>query len=286
MIYITHGTVPSWSSERISHALFLPESQVDRHLRLRRKKYVPLWQALQGRGDALTIDDATYGALDLALAARRHGHAVSWFVNGSNIEDRLQYYPFQVSSMLDNTRARTCRFDGATWNLPDMAARRALRLRIKETYMKMRSQEQIDSLIARLASSLHVDPSAMEKSLSTVTPAEIAVAAMAGVELQNHSWNHINPQAISEPERTAQVIRNEEYLSQFRKAVTRVFAPPFGREVSLASAPADYVLLANRGLHSSHRSGNLANRGDLQLNASTRTATPKVRPCGKSRIAA
>jgi peptidoglycan/xylan/chitin deacetylase (PgdA/CDA1 family) len=286
MIYITHGTVPSWSSERISHALFLPELQIDRHLKQRRKKYVSLSQAFQGRGDALTIDDATHGALQLALAARRHGHAVSWFVNGSNIEDRVQYYPFQVSSMLDNTRARTCRFGGMTWNLPDLAARRALRLRIKETYMRMRSQDEIEALIDRLASSLHVDPAAMEKSLSTVGPGELAVAAMAGVELQNHSWSHINPQVISEAARTGEVIRNENYLSQFRKAVTRVFAPPFGQSVSLASAPADFVLLANRGLHSSHRQGNLANRGELLLNAATRTSTPRVRASGKNRIAA
>jgi peptidoglycan/xylan/chitin deacetylase (PgdA/CDA1 family) len=269
MIYVTHGVVPCWSSERISHALFLPESRVARHLRLRRLKYVPLAQALDGEGDALTVDDATYGGLKLALLARRYGHAVSWFVNGSNVEHRKQYYPFQISFMLDATQVTECRFESRTWNLQEMAGRRALRLRIKEVYMRLCSQHEIEELIERLACCLHIDSAMMENSLTTVRPAELAQAVFAGVDLQNHSWSHLNPQVFSEDERTTDMLENEEYLSQFRQAVVRAFAPPFGQRVSLASVPAHFVLLANRNLVSGHREGNLVNRSDWRLNDST-----------------
>ena len=117
LIHLNHGVVPHWSNERISHALFLPEPLFVAHLLQRRTKYVPLAQALAGEGDALTIDDATYGGLHAALLALRHGHAVSWFVNGIHVERGLQYFPFQLSSLLDHTRRSDCVFDGQKWEL-------------------------------------------------------------------------------------------------------------------------------------------------------------------------
>lgn len=286
MIYISHGTVPRWSSQRISHALFLPEAKIARHLRWRRVKYVPLAQALRGQGDALTIDDGSHGALRLALMARHYNHAVSWFVNGRNVEDRTHYYPFQISSMLDNAQATTCEFERVIWNLQTDAGRRALRLRIKAAYMRLRSHGAIEELIEVLARSLEVDATRMEHSLTTVGPAELCQAAMAGIDLQNHSWSHLNPQVLSEGERTAEAVKNEEYLSQFRKATTRVFAPPFGQEVSLSSVPAHFVLLANRKLVSDHRHGNLANRCDLLLADSAGNYHDHATPRAKSVIAA
>jgi peptidoglycan/xylan/chitin deacetylase (PgdA/CDA1 family) len=286
MIYISHGVVPCWSNNRISHALFLPESRVERHLQVRRTKYAPLAQALNGDGDALTIDDATYGGLKLALLARQYGHAVSWFVNGSNVEHGTQYYPFQLSSMLDRTRLSECQFADRSWELQTMAGRRALRLRIKQAYMRLRSQNEIEQLIQSLACSLRLDAAAMENSLATVGPAELAQAVVAGVDLQNHGWSHLNPQVSSERKRTAEVRQNEEYLSQFRKAITCVYAPPFGQQVSLASVPAQFVLLADRNLVSGHLEGNLVNRGDLRMNDFTGSIPDQASYGRNGRIAA
>jgi peptidoglycan/xylan/chitin deacetylase (PgdA/CDA1 family) len=218
--------------------------------------------------------------------ARQYGHAVSWFVNGSNIEHGIQYYPFQLSCMVDGTRATECRFDGRTWNLRKTAGRRALRLRIKQVYMEMRSQHEIEELIHKLACRLNIDPAMMESSLTMVRPAELTLAVLADVDLQNHSWSHLNPQVFSEHERTADMLENEEYLAQFRQAIVRVFAPPFGHQVSLASVPAHFVLLANRNLVSDHREGNLVNRGDWRLNDFVRKTPDQANHGRNGRIAA
>jgi peptidoglycan/xylan/chitin deacetylase (PgdA/CDA1 family) len=168
--------------------------------------------------------------------------------------------------MLDHTHAPECRFEGKTWNLQTMAGRRALRLRVKQVYMLLRNQGEIANLIESLCGCLQVDVQNVERALTTVRPAELAKAVLAGVDLQNHSWTHLNPQVFSERERTAEVLQNEEYLLQFRRVLTRTFAPPFGQQVILASVPADFVLLANRNLVPDHKEGNLINRGDLLLN--------------------
>jgi peptidoglycan/xylan/chitin deacetylase (PgdA/CDA1 family) len=137
---------------------------------------------------------------------------VSWFVNGSNVEHGTQYYPFQLSSMLDRTRLSECQFADRSWELQTMAGRRALRLRIKQAYMRLRSQNEIEQLIQSLACSLRLDAAAMENSLATVGPAELAQAVVAGVDLQNHGWSHLNPQVSSERKRTAEVRQNEDHL--------------------------------------------------------------------------
>ena len=124
-------------------------------------------------------------------------------------------------------------------------------------------------LIERLACTLHVEPLLMEKELSAVEPTDLARAALEGVDLQNHAWSHLNPTLLSERERIAEVLRNEEYLSQFRKATIRVFAPPFGHHVG-PSVHAHFVLLANRNLILGHRDGNLVNRVDSMAELSWR----------------
>jgi peptidoglycan/xylan/chitin deacetylase (PgdA/CDA1 family) len=285
MIYVSHGIIPSYSSERISHALCLPESRVALHLQLRRKKYVPLGLAIAGRGDALTVDDATYAGLELALMARHYGHAVSWFVNGSHIENRIEYFPFQISCMLDDTRSTECQFDGQMWSLKTMAEKRSLRAHLKHQYMRMRSQDEITELIDRLAESLHSNSKLPERSLRTVGAAELAQAVLAGVDLQNHGWGHLNPQVLSEEERATEVVRNDQYLSQFRRTITCVFAPPFGQCVTRAAA-GHVTLLANRSLMPSFKDANVINRGDLILTASFRNRRERASRAEKLRLAA
>ena len=157
MIYITHGVVPNWSADRISHALMLPEALFEKHLIERSTKYVSLDQSLAGEGDSITIDDASYAGLEAVLLARRHGHAITWFVNGSHVENGHQYFPFQLSGLLDETKRKHCFFDGEDWDLEQIADKKALRFRLKRAYMNMRSQEELSALVQSISESLDVD---------------------------------------------------------------------------------------------------------------------------------
>ena len=262
MIHLTHGVVPNWNSERISHALFLPEQFFAAHLEQRLAKYVPLEQALTGEGDALTIDDATYGGLQAALLALKYGHAVSWFVNGLHVDRGLQYFPFQLSSFIDDSRLDACWFNGQNWALGRDGEGRALRRHLKQRYMRMRKEEEIAQLVEDVSSVLETDP-AMERSLCTVTSAELSTAVAAGVDLQNHSWRHLNPQLFSEFQCTGEALLNEDYLSQFRGTKLRAYAPPFGQPLHLTRDVSDVVLLADRLLFSNHSDGKIVNRQDL-----------------------
>jgi len=258
--------VPQWRPERISHALFHPDWLLALHLERRPAKYVSLAQALQGEGDALTIDDATYGGMRAALLALRYGHAVSWFVNGLHAAKGLPYFPFQLSALVDNTQRTDCSLDGCRWNLITPSDRRTFRQHLKGLYMRMSSAEEICELVERVAGSLEVSPGPLEQSLRTVTSADLALAANAGVDLQNHGWSHLNPLALSETERTVEAALNEDYLLRYRRNGIRVYAPPFGARVTLKSRVSDYILLADRNLRTGRISGGAFNRCDLLLN--------------------
>lgn len=266
MIYITHGVMPGWRPERISHALFNPEWLFALHLQNRLQKYVSLAEAVAGEGDALTIDDATYGGLRAALLAAKWGHAVSWFVNGLNVEQGLPYFPFQFSRMIDDTQRSDCEFKSRHWSLRSNMDRRAFRQHLKDQYMRMGTQGQIQDLLRQISSCLEVDSDGLEWALRTVGSQELSVASAAGVELQNHGWSHLSPSSLTETELAMEAALNEEYLSQFRQSGIRVYAPPFGRQVSFKPAVSDFVLLADRSVPSSCRVENVVNRADLRLN--------------------
>jgi hypothetical protein len=265
LIYFTHGAVDRWNGERISHGLMLSESVFTRHLQQRATKYVSLTDALAGKGDALTIDDATYAGLKAALLARKHGHAVSWFVNGMNVERRLPYFPFQLSWMLDQTRQTGCFFDRQNWDLTHKDHRRALRLRLKQNYMRMGSCEEIAEMVEAFSACVGVMCSTLDESLGTVTANELALAVDAGVELRNHGWAHLNPRTFSKRELTADVQRNDAYLASFGQPGARIFAPPFGRRVAVSFKVASCVLLADRSFASDRPHKSFVNRHELHL---------------------
>ena len=276
MIYVTHGTVACHDENRISHALMLPEPLLMRHLESRCEKYVPLAEAIQGKGDAFTVDDASRAGLRAVLLARQYGHAACWFVNGAHLATSMDYFPFLISWMLDETRKHQCVFDGARWDLTDNAGRRRLRLRTKELYMKMKSYAQIRDLLGKLSGCLNTETSALDPSLQTVTAAEVAQAVAAGVELGNHCWTHLNPRNFSPRALAFDLELNGEFLSGFCDFDSRTFAPPYGNPVSLPDGSADFMLLANKNPMPFHSRCRTINRRELKIADLVERTQPKM----------
>ena len=265
MILVTHGTIKDWNPYRISHALLQPEDLLITHFQKSQKKYVSLQDALAGRGDALTVDDGTFAALHCVMLARHYGHQVSWFINGKHIEENLSYFPFQLSCMVDSTSRDKCFFDGKIWMLNNLSSRRLLRYRFKQVYMGLTCQEDITQLIKTATEALSVTPDYMDWALKTVSRAELEIAVDAGVDLQNHSWDHLNPQTLSEQGVADGIRQNDEYLTSLRVTKIRCFAPPFGQQIEVQSTCVDRILLADRSLCPGPYSAIAVNRHELTI---------------------
>jgi len=75
-----HGAVPGAGPTLLEHRFISDSGRLSRFL-AQSSRYVPLRDALEDKGAALTVDDATHAAADACAIARSYGHAVTLFVN-------------------------------------------------------------------------------------------------------------------------------------------------------------------------------------------------------------
>ena len=84
-MFCIHGIAPVVDRERFLHRNLLPAAALEAYL-AGAAPFVTIAEALAGRGNALTIDDATRAGADAALMARAAGHEVTLFVNPGQVE--------------------------------------------------------------------------------------------------------------------------------------------------------------------------------------------------------
>ena len=281
MIVVTHGVVDALDPRRISHALMLSRRAFIRHLQQRPVRYVPIEQAALGLGDALTVDDATLAGLDQVLLARRFGHAVTWFVNGQNVEQHLPYFPFLLSWMLDETTEPACLFHGRFWPLRTLPERKAFRRFLKLLYMGFTADQQILDLIEELTCHLNLPDPGNPSFLATASRQHLEHAVRAGVVLGNHGWDHLNPLALSPSTCVAGIKQNRAWLETLQPD-RGIYAPPYGARVPLPPDICSLMLLADPTLANpilaetkepSHERG-ILNRSPLHLDSNTIFSKP------------
>ncbi len=266
MIFVTHGVVDNLNPRRISHALMLSRWAFISHLQQRSAKYVPIAQALLGLGDALTVDDATLAALDQVLLARSFGHAVTWFVNGQNVEENLTYFPFLLSCMVDETSAPECLFEGRLWPLHTLSDRKAFRRFLKLIYMSFTAPQQILRLIEDLAFQLNLPASLALASLGTASRHNVEHAVRSGVSLGNHGWDHLNPRSLPPSTCVAGIATNRAWIESLQPD-HGVYAPPYGASIVLPQGSCSLMLLADPTLREAMPHTGIINRSPLTLNA-------------------
>jgi peptidoglycan/xylan/chitin deacetylase (PgdA/CDA1 family) len=156
---------------------------------------VPLSDALQGKGAALTIDDGTAAAGQAALLARQYGHHVTLFVNPWECAQSRPYYFSYLDCLLDQTNADQISFHGHTWSLQSFAEKAEFKRLVKQ---ELRSEASIDALydlISDVASCLHIDNISVPEHLRPLNKNELLQLAAAGVSIESHHWAHVDPVA-------------------------------------------------------------------------------------------
>ena len=203
--------------------------------------FVPLAEALAGRGDALTVDDATRAAADAALLARRHGHAVTLFVNPGQIDPPVPYSFHLLSVFLDAVRGNVA-LDGQSFATRTLDQRHRLRLHLKEKLRETPTEVERSDLITTLASECGLAPLEIPLFLETLDVDDLRALLDSGVEIQNHGWSHVCHQRLTPSESAREIEQGREWLSSRLGIDAGVFAVPFGDVMPLAGAPCDIWL--------------------------------------------
>ena len=192
-----------------------------------RHRFVPLADALAGRGDALTIDDGTRAAADAALLARRFGHAVSLFINPAHV-DSARPYSFHLLNALLDQLAETVVFDGKRYWARWMTEKRRLRAQLKKSLRDTRSEDERTDAVRTLASEWSIGPLAVPSFLEPLNVADLRQLLENGVEIHNHGWSHSCHKRLTPDESAQEIERGREWLQSMLGVHSRVFVVPYG----------------------------------------------------------
>ena len=122
--------------------------------------------------------------------ARRFGHAVTLFVNPSQVDPPVPYSFLLLSALLDGLRGHRVMLEGESFPTRSFRQRDVLRALLKEKLRDTPTEAERTSLIRALASEWRVGMLEIPRFLETLEVADLQRLLDAGVEIQNHGWSH------------------------------------------------------------------------------------------------
>jgi len=226
-IFAMHGVTDGVRRDRFQHRNLLEAEQFCAFLRSG-SKFVPLADALQGRGRALTIDDATLASARAAKLARQFGHAVTLFINPWHIEFRQPYWFSRLNILLDSVEAPQFSLDGRNFDLTTFDGKSELRTHIKVLMRRHTIPEQNIALIDRIEEQLGVADNEIPLHDHCLDMEDVRELHGIGTDIQTHGWAHLDPLAGNLTQFTDQFHKSRSWLKDRLGINTRFFAPPFG----------------------------------------------------------
>lgn len=193
-----------------------------------RASYVSLADCLEGKGDALTVDDSTIASATAARLARQKGHQVTLFLNGYNIEESVPYFFSRLNAFLDATPLGDVDFEGRRFDLRTFAAKQQFRGVLKRRLAVMGSERDRQDYVTRVGERLQAENTAVPHFLCPISPADVRELVALGVDIQNHGWTHVRPAALSPDECARDIQAGRAWLRDFSPAPADLYAVPFG----------------------------------------------------------
>ena len=245
--------------------------------------FVPLADAIAGRGDALTIDDAIRGAADAALLARQHGHAVTLFVNPGQIESGGPYAFLVLNALLDSLKDRVCVFEGVKSRIRTHAERQSLRRRIKARLCLLAEEQARFDFVTNLADQWGVTTPEVPPHFRTISLDELLTLRDAGVAIENHGWSHSDHTSLSPAASVREIHKGRAWLQRELGVKAAYFASPFGEALPAPEA-LKYCAMwfaASQLMPAGRRSPHVFNRKFLDLPTPGVASVGGVRTTGR-----
>jgi peptidoglycan/xylan/chitin deacetylase (PgdA/CDA1 family) len=230
-IYAMHGSIEQTDKGRMTHRSLSDQKTLSRYLLKRSSSFVHWKDALRGKGNALTVDDATRASANAALLAREHGHAVTLFVNPSYIEQQTSHYFCILSSILERAEARTVRWNDALYHLANYDGRLELRRQVKRQLRGLKDENARLRVLESLRDCIGAPDLEVPDYLKTIPVKDLLALRDAGVDIQNHGWTHGEIAALAIAEQVEEIVRGREWLKSRIGVEADAYAVPFGETV-------------------------------------------------------
>ena len=236
MIYATHGVIAHADYKRFAHRNLLDREAFKRHMQS--AHYVTLKDALQGLGDALTIDDGTRAAEDAVLIARECRQPVTLFINGLHTDTQLSYWFCRLSSALDETTASHASFDGVDFDL--RSGKDRFRQAVKDSLKRVGAEEDRQQRITDVARSLGIVWKTLPWHLNVIPENTVQALVDAGVDIQNHGWTHAHSESLTRDEHEVEIFKGRAYIREHGWSDGETYAVPYGYDLPRWETPQGY----------------------------------------------
>lgn len=268
MIYCTHGIVKNFNSFVFTHKNMLDWDATENYLKTRKHKFKSLELALSGEAEALTIDDNTQAAYDLAEMAIRHGHEVTLFVNPYNLAHDKDYSFALLNLLIDSLPESILEFDGKDFDCTNFAGKKRLRTTLKKVLTNPKSENERTNAVMELANHWGINLDSIPAHLTALSTREIRALLDMGVRIENHGWEHIsiNDWEIEEVEHF--VNHSYQWLMDNLDIHATIFAVPFGEVLPISpqlNLTSKYWLLQDSALKLGSIENSVYNRETLQI---------------------
>jgi peptidoglycan/xylan/chitin deacetylase (PgdA/CDA1 family) len=249
MIYATHGTVVGWQPHLFIHRNMLDETAYVRWLRAREEPCMSLGDALEGRADALTIDDGTFAAARAANLAVSFGHKVTLFVNPYHVASEEQYFFALLNTALDACRLGKLRWRGQLYRLGSQSGKRDVRAIVKSELRGLSSEALRKALVQEFLDCAQATDLQPPHDLRPLSVRDLIQLRDAGVDIANHGWTHGEIGTLDSRAASEEIESAGQWLAQSLTVESHYFAVPFGDTlppIGLAGTWKVWFLLTDR----------------------------------------
>jgi hypothetical protein len=226
-ILILHGCAADWDGSRQAMRHYVPEQSLRAYLAERAEPFVDPEEATDG--DILTVDDSTRGGARTCLIARELGHAVTLFLNPSQIISGRDYWFSRFDALVDARRATTAQFEGVTYHLQVRQELRDFRFAARR-HLVVSTEDAAHRLLDELAELLGAEGAEISDHARSIGRDEVAELKKAGVRIGSHGWDHQCISSLSPDEQLAQLLETADWLREATGAAPRDYAVPFGQQ--------------------------------------------------------
>lgn len=226
-IFILHGSAADWDGARQAMRFYVPEQSLRSYLTQRPERFVDPDEGVAG--DILTVDDSTRGGARTCLIARELGHAVTLFLNPSQIISGRDYWFSRFDALVDARQAKIVKFDGITYNLQSREELRSFRFAAR-AYLVISTEEAAHRLLDDIEVLLEAEGAQTPDHARSIGLDEVAQLQTAGVRISNHGWDHQCISSLSPDEQLVQLIDTRNWLHDITGSEPRDYAVPFGQQ--------------------------------------------------------
>jgi hypothetical protein len=227
-IFCIHGVVEKKNKKNFLHRNMLDREKFKEYLRQRETKFVSIDDTLEGKGDALTIDDGTEAGAEAAQIAVDLGHKVSLFINPFYIVNNQPYIFVLLNIILHSLAKDGVVFAGKSFLTNTFEEKKALRKIIKGYLAEYSDYAERLRILNDFISLNQIEICDFPRHLKVISKERLRSLGQAGIDIQNHGWTHCSFLSLSSDQIVHSIRQASEWFISEIDCRTNYFAVPFG----------------------------------------------------------